>query len=453
MNRTQPKMIGRRGAFVWRPGGRAPSRLLLLALVLLVASAAEAQQAFDIDAVTFRSARGESRLDVHVHVPYQNLRFVRRGDGFASNYTVTASVHRAGRNDRPAGLVLRRSWDRTVEAGNYNITQSDTLAEQSSHSIELPEGRYVLQMRVEDRATARGATIERVVDVLPMSGDLAVSDIVVADRYDSRTRTATPNVSASIPSDRSSFALFFEIYAGQPERLRVRYDIQQLGPERRAGGLFGLFGRREREMTTVFEVADWVTAAALTPVGRQFDTRRLDVGEYEAVVRLERADGSLVAERTRAFAVRWMGLFEQLQDLDVAIAQLRYIAKDREIQAMREARSFQERFRLFQEFWDKRDPSPGSGRNERMEEYYYRVAYAARHYGRLEGTGWETDRGEVYIRFGEPDRVENRNASGSARPSQIWYYSGIGRRFIFVDESGSGDFRLLVPIWDERTRM
>ena len=72
--------------------------------------------------------------------------------------------------------------------------------------------------------------------------------------------------------------------------------------------------------------------------------------------------------------MRWTGLTDQIANLDDAISQLRYVARDREIAAMREAGSAQERMRLFREFWDRRDPSPGTRRNERMEEYYYRVA-------------------------------------------------------------------------------
>src|SRR5690606_7167828 len=150
---------------------------------------------------------------------------------------------------------------------------------------------------------------------------------------------------------------------------------------------------------------------------------------------------------------RWMGLHDQIADLESAISQLRYIAKDREIRAIREAPTPEERFLLFQSFWDKRDPTPGTRRNERMEEYYFRVAYANRNYGRFSNNGWNTDRGEAFIRFGEPDFVERHPYNYGDKPYQVWYYYRLGRRFIFVDETGFDDFELLLPIWDERNRM
>jgi GWxTD domain-containing protein len=129
------------------------------------------------------------------------------------------------------------------------------------------------------------------------------------------------------------------------------------------------------------------------------------------------------------------------------------VARDRDLRAMRDAATPEARLRLFQAFWSERDPSPGTPRNERMEEYYYRVAYANERYTRLRDAGWSTDRGEVYIRFGEPDDVEVHPFNFGTRPYQVWTYYRSGRRFIFVDETGGGDFELLVPIWDDRTRL
>ena len=147
-----------------------------------------------------------------------------------------------------------------------------------------------------------------------------------------------------------------------------------------------------------------------------------------------------------------MGLDAQIADLDEAISQLRYVAKDREVSALRNAPSYEEKVRLFREFWTRRDPTPSTPRNEQMEEYYYRVAYANERYGRMRDAGWRTDRGEVFIRFGEPDEVEDRPFSYGTQPYQVWYYFRHGRQFIFVDE-GVGDYQLLNKIWDERTRM
>ncbi|CUS97606.1 GWxTD domain-containing protein [Candidatus Kryptonium thompsonii] len=86
-----------------------------------------------------------------------------------------------------------------------------------------------------------------------------------------------------------------------------------------------------------------------------------------------------------------------------------------------------------------------------MEEYYSRVKYANEHFGHyLEG--WKTDMGMVYIIFGPPSSVDRHPFDINAKPYEIWYYYEINRRFIFLDETGFGDYRLITPLWDEWTR-
>ncbi|NWG14491.1 MAG: GWxTD domain-containing protein, partial [Acidobacteria bacterium] len=64
---------------------------------------------------------------------------------------------------------------------------------------------------------------------------------------------------------------------------------------------------------------------------------------------------------------------------------------------------------FIREFWQRRDPTPSTPRNEYKEEHYRRYAHALKAF--QEGTpGWRTDRGRIYIIHGPPDR-ENFVAS------------------------------------------
>lgn len=446
------------------PASRACRAVLLAVVVALLALggglAAQAQSVyqpeFAAEAVPFRAERGEgTRLDVHARIPHTAIRFVQREGGFEARYTLTVSAFRAGRGGRPDGLVSTRTWTREVTAPSYAATQADTLADRTALALELPPGAYVLRLDLEDGVSNRTARLELEAEVPDFTGELALSGLLLADRYDAATRTATPNVANVVPTEQAALAVVYEVYGRQPERLRVHYEVHREEGDQRRSLLSRLLRRGTPDPEPpVYASSDWLRLEQ----GRAREavtvpTDRLPVGDYEIYVRLERPDGTVVAERAKPFSVRWSGLHLQIRDLDTAIAQLRYIAKDRELRAIREASTPEARLRLFQEFWDKRDPSPSTRRNERMEEYYYRIAHANRRYGGGSASGWSTDRGEVYVRFGEPDVVEDGTAGQGGRPHQIWHYNRIGRRFIFVDESGRGDFRLLAPIWDARTRM
>lgn len=104
----------------------------------------------------------------------------------------------------------------------------------------------------------------------------------------------------------------------------------------------------------------------------------------------------------------------------------------------------QERENFIEQFWLKRDPSPGAAENEFREEHYRRIAYANVHFmvpdGRL--PGWKTDRGRIYIVYGPPDAANSLDAR--AIQWTYRYIEGAGNNvtLVFEDTQGNGDFRL-----------
>jgi hypothetical protein len=61
--------------------------------------------------------------------------------------------------------------------------------------------------------------------------------------------------------------------------------------------------------------------------------------------------------------------------------------------------------------------------------------------------GWRTDRGRIYIMFGEPDQLDDYPYAPDTHPYQEWHYyrQGRYRKFFFVDENEDGEYRLVYP--------
>ena len=441
-----------------------PALILLLALVIGAPARAQAAYTpeFALDLITTRAdSAGTPRLDVYTAMPVQSLRFLSRSAGFEADYSVSVNVSALDAAGQQQGLVVSRTFERAVRMPDYAATQDPAGADRAVESLAVPPGRYTVTVAVEDGASGRTFTREvgHVVRSMDPSGGrlVAMSDPLILDHYDEDARTFEPNVGAAVSTEQDDFTVYYELYADGPQALRVTYAVTEQNRVRERpsfAALLGLSPRQQEDVGTPVAFSEDIDVpAGKTPAAFRVETARLKVGDYALTVRLETRDGALVAETTRPFSVRWMGLEGQIADLEQAISQLRYVARDREIAAIRRAATPEEQARLFRAFWAQRDPTPGTARNERMEEYYYRVAYANERYTRLRDAGWNTDRGEVYIRFGAPDFVEEHPFNYGTDPYQIWYYNGQGRRFIFVDQSRLGDFQLLVPIWDDRTRM
>jgi GWxTD domain-containing protein len=136
-----------------------------------------------------------------------------------------------------------------------------------------------------------------------------------------------------------------------------------------------------------------------------------------------------------------------------------YIITDEERAAFKKLSTDDEREQFIEQFWERRNPNPGSPENEFKEEYYRRIAYANERFA-SGFPGWKTDRGRIYIMYGPPDQIESHPAGGSyvrspfegggetaTFPFETWryrYIDGIGQNIIleFVDPSMTGEYRL-----------
>ena len=127
-----------------------------------------------------------------------------------------------------------------------------------------------------------------------------------------------------------------------------------------------------------------------------------------------------------------------------------YIIQDRERAAFQQLTTDEERDHFIEQFWERRNPTPGSSTNPFKEEHYRRIAFSNRHYADAAATpGWKTDRGRIYITFGPPDEIESHPKGGGAHnyPYEQWLYrwiEGMGNNVIveFDDPSDNGEYRM-----------
>jgi GWxTD domain-containing protein len=113
------------------------------------------------------------------------------------------------------------------------------------------------------------------------------------------------------------------------------------------------------------------------------------------------------------------------------------------------------RDKFISDFWEIRNPSPGSPSNAYKDEIYRRIAFANARFGIGSGEeGWRTDRGRTYITLGEPQQKEVFRNSANLFPFEIWFYAGttpsLPRAFyvLFYQREGGGDYRYYSPYLD-----
>jgi GWxTD domain-containing protein len=138
-----------------------------------------------------------------------------------------------------------------------------------------------------------------------------------------------------------------------------------------------------------------------------------------------------------------------------------YIISDAERAAFNRLNTDDEREKFIEQFWERRDPTPGTQENEYREEHYRRIAYANENFGIPNGIpGWKTDRGMIYIKYGPPNEKETHATGGTYTrpieegggqtttfPFERWRYrfiEGIGNdvSMEFVDTTMTGEYHM-----------
>ncbi|MFQ5789528.1 MAG: GWxTD domain-containing protein [Acidobacteriota bacterium] len=137
--------------------------------------------------------------------------------------------------------------------------------------------------------------------------------------------------------------------------------------------------------------------------------------------------------------------------------EVHFLISSRERSQFLKLESDRGRDRFIEEFWRRRDPTPGTVRNEARERHLALLAEADRLFT-LVGSrrGRFTDRGRIYQLLGPPQSREDFARAGNRLyPLELWLYTGVTERFlpdsfylIFFRQGGFADYRLWRPATD-----
>jgi GWxTD domain-containing protein len=151
--------------------------------------------------------------------------------------------------------------------------------------------------------------------------------------------------------------------------------------------------------------------------------------------------GALESSVEWTFQMVWPEMPLSLRDIDFALEALRHITTEAELDSLKRG-TRETRLRHLEEFWRAKDKTPATAFNEMMVEYYRRVDYTMQAFSSMRGgDGYKSDRGRIYILYGPPTTTE-RSLDPAAGYQEIWVYEKLGKKFVFVDQSKSGNYTL-----------
>jgi GWxTD domain-containing protein len=401
----------------------------------------------------YRPDQNRTRVKGLVQIPFSMIQ-ASSGTAGQLNYTVSVRVVDS------TGLTLyQQSWRnraRAVGAGSdaYTVEIVD---------FAVAPGKYRLEVGVEDSLSGRKVTGG--IDVQALSEKDGASDLLVAPEM----RLATADDTVPRPGEFRTGNNLVTAAARvglTPLRAKVFYLIEAYSDSGEAGTMsVAIKDPGGKTSIKTPEVPVTVTAGGSVLQG-QLDLAGLPEGEYTMAASLKLGGRSI----ERSAQISMAGLQETLardsalrqedrvtdqgyfaamngQELETAKAPLIHIAESGELSPWEPQMSLDAKRRFMTNFWRKRDPTPGTAKNERREGFYEAIAFANREYkegGRKAVAGWRSDRGRVFARYGAPDDVLRRQNEGRAPPYEVWRYTkGKGAYYIFADRTGFGAYQLL----------
>lgn len=431
------------------------SRRLTLALALAalgvttrataLPTRSEGQLEFWVDGAAFASRQGRTWQELYwTFSPLQLQSRDSLGRGFASFRTAIQISDSTGRP------VISEDWRTSAPMPDSSLAVQRSMLQLDQLSVpDLKPGRHRLRFVLTDLVSGRQGQVEADIEVPRFPQDsLAVSHIelaagIEADSTPSRFRkgglTVRPHPSRSF-GDASNNRLFY--YAEV-------YDPQG------AAAVVNIAYSSAKDPTLRIVQSD-------TAVGRRGTTVKygglelgdMDNGYYRLLLKVEDGGGKVVATSQANFLVE-RNLLEVLPQHRRIIEEQAALEKEGGeyysriglIASQRELADYGRlspagRREFLRLFWKRRDTDPATPENEALREHIRRYMQADAEFREQSRAGSETDRGQMYVKYGQPEEVEKRLLETASHDILIWKYS-TGQVLIFLDRQGVGRFELI----------
>jgi GWxTD domain-containing protein len=416
-----------------------------------IPSASRGDIVFYADVVTFYQGEGVNVEEIYCVVPNDQVKFVEE-DGLLTGKLRYVAEIADGNGD------IVGSSENTVEvtAASAEDAEDRTVVQVLQSSISVAPGRYTATVILEDLNALKRELISFLlkkyksgeVQVLIDSKDFgeeqfAISDIEFArglrrvnnGAFHKSGFEIIPNAPRRYGLLLPELAIFFELYnlsaATDCDQVVATYAITN----RMGGEIF----RSEKTLSLQGEKS---ASTAL------FDVTSLSSGSYLLALSISDTTGTALARSERRFDVAWSPLSWGRYEHEM-LGDMEYVLTEDEMGRFRTLSSGEQE-KFLEGFWKDIDPTPGTMENEARTEHYRRVSYADRHFGSTHTRGALTDRGRLYVKYGQPDDIQSyysdyefvqgtRHIEGAENPIPTDPFSRLGIK------AGSGE----AGSWDQ----
>ena len=358
-------------------------------------------------------------LYVHIALPLNRFVFKKQSDHFSSEIIFTLVISDAEKNTQ----IHRESWRENISEPYYENTRDPDNYLKSERNIALLPGAYKLFLNIQDEDSRKNWKINKKITL-------------------ERVNYISPSLLFMKEGEGQMKQINFLIQKQDTIWLRTQVNFPQND---------SLDGSVIEEITPVewnkdieyFVIHNETTIDSgkviIKDVGIQniyylpIPITQHKRGIYKIELRY------LEEKQTTSFHYGFKTKNYWTDEIDEVIGVMRYVLPYSEYKQLK-GKDDSEKWEAVNTYWKEKDPTPETDENELLSELNERVKFSNKNFSILMH-GWRSDRGRIYIIYGEPQMVDESYQDNRGYNYQKWVYSN-GKEFLFIDRTMSGDYTL-----------
>lgn len=376
----------------------------------------------------------------NIEVPSTEIQY-KMEDGKLTGKLNIRAVMRNMQNDS----IAVDEWNtKSFVSQQENIKSSMSLLDRTS--FFLTAGKFEFTLIVKDMNSNNKYTVVDTFSMTAPPSDAFMSEpfLAISAKADTLDNKFTRNGYTLIPNPSHRFStlnpiiyIYSEFYNLPPDK---DYNINYFVLSETADTVLSLPGKKGITPESAFYSIGGVT------------TMGLKDGFYSVVTEI--ISDSVKLSKSRIFSKetkreditqKYKLTNEQLKYYNM----IEYIATAQEMSIYNEL-DLQGKHNFLISFWQRRDPNPDNDILEALNIYIDRIKTVDKKYSSGLESGYESDRGRIYLKYGPPDESMINPVEKGYKSFENWiYYSNGGMQFMFMDLKGFGKYELVYTNIDD----
>lgn len=361
----------------------------------------------NIDVAKFFAENNFTRCEVYINLPYNFLTYKKEEDKLKSEFKLKLLVNNK----------LINEWNKISYINSYEEAETRNLNIIEQIDLFLEPGKYNIEIEIisDDKKLNKS----KVIEVLPHPLSICISDIQLSsDIKEEKEGKFVKNGLFILPNPQCIFWEntlygYAEIYNLKDKECKISYKIITVN-----------------DTELIFE-------KPLIPKGKDIievealDISKLENGKY--ILRIEVSQGNDFAVNEKEFFIIREVDFteEEMKYYD----QIQYVASNDELSLYNRLNA-EGKKNFIKQFWKKKGKAL-------LNTLIERIKYADEKFSSGTERGKDSDRGWIWIKYGEPDEVVRLPITPSYPECEKWTYFSKNCVFIFVDKLSCGRWELV----------